>query len=194
MVVCCFVIPTLVPIVLVNETLWNAYFASIFRYVFTLNTTWSVNSFAHMWGMKPYNKNSTAVQNAFVAHFSLGEGWHNYHHVFPWDYKTAELGNYGLNWTKFFIDFFAKIGWAYDLKTVPDELVRNRILKTGDGSHEYSDSHKKHEPDVNRNYINNLEDDQSNDEHNNDLIWGWDDKDIRSQDKCCAVVLNKKER
>lgn len=39
-----------------------------------------------------------------------GEGWHNYHHVFPWDYKTAELGNYRYNITTAFIDFFAKIG------------------------------------------------------------------------------------
>lgn len=41
---------------------------------------------------------------------TLGEGWHNYHHVFPWDYKTAELGNYRYNISTAFIDFFAKIG------------------------------------------------------------------------------------
>lgn len=41
---------------------------------------------------------------------TLGEGWHNYHHVFPWDYKTAELGNYRYNMTTGFIDFFAKLG------------------------------------------------------------------------------------
>lgn len=40
----------------------------------------------------------------------MGEGWHNYHHVFPWDYKTSELGTYYLNWTCALIDFFAKIG------------------------------------------------------------------------------------
>jgi len=40
----------------------------------------------------------------------VGEGWHNYHHVFPWDYKAAELGNYSVNLTTGFIDLFAKIG------------------------------------------------------------------------------------
>lgn len=50
------------------------------------------------------------VQNKFVAIMAYGEGWHNYHHVFPWDYKTAELGDYSLNWTTAFINLFAKIG------------------------------------------------------------------------------------
>lgn len=75
-------------------------------------------------------------ENRGVALFALGEGWHNYHHVFPWDYKTAEFGNYRLNFTTAFIDFFARIGWAYDLKSVSDDMVKKRVLRTGDGSHE----------------------------------------------------------
>ena len=39
-----------------------------------------------------------------VALAALGEGWHNYHHVFPWDYKTAELGDYAVNFTTLVID------------------------------------------------------------------------------------------
>jgi hypothetical protein len=70
-----------------------------------------------------------------VAFFAFGEGWHNYHHTFPWDYKTAELGDYGLNFTTAFIDFFAYIGWAYDLKQPSKELVQRVVEKLGDGSH-----------------------------------------------------------
>lgn len=66
---------------------------------------------------------------------AFGEGWHNYHHVFPWDYKTAELGTYTANTTTAFIDFFAKIGWAYDLKTVSTDTIQKRTKRTGDGSH-----------------------------------------------------------
>lgn len=65
-------------------------------------------------------------QNPSVAIFAFGEGWHNYHHVFPWDYKTAELGDYKMNATTAFIDFFAKIGWAYDLKSVSDEVINSK--------------------------------------------------------------------
>jgi len=70
-----------------------------------------------------------------VAVLAFGEGWHNYHHVFPWDYKTAELGSYAKNFTALVIDFFAWTGLAYDLRTVPKDVVRNRMKRTGDGSH-----------------------------------------------------------
>ena len=36
-----------------------------------------------------------------VALLSLGEGWHDYHHLFPWDYAAAapekKIGNFGTN-------------------------------------------------------------------------------------------------
>ena len=50
-VLMCFVMPTLVPWYFWSESLSNAYFvAVILRYVFGLNSTWLVNSAAHMWG------------------------------------------------------------------------------------------------------------------------------------------------
>lgn len=54
-----------------------------------------------------------------VAIAALGEGWHNYHHVFPWDYKTGELGSYMFNLTTLLIDLMAKIGWARERKCTP---------------------------------------------------------------------------
>ena len=70
-----------------------------------------------------------------VSFITLGIGWHKYHHTFPWDYKIGELGHHRLNWTKAFIDFFAYIGWAYDLKQPSKELVKRVVEKLGDGSH-----------------------------------------------------------
>lgn len=137
MPVFCFVLPTAVPVVCWNETWSNAYFIpTILRYVFTLNATWLVNSAAHLFGNKPYDRFINPAENRGVALTAFGEGWHNYHHVFPWDYKTAELGDYGFNLTTAFIDFFAKIGLAYDLKIVPRDIVQKRVARTGDGSHE----------------------------------------------------------
>lgn len=76
--------------------------------------------------------------NRLVALLSIGEGFHNYHHVFPWDYKTAELGGSFNNWTTVIIDWCYKIGWVYDRKTVNETLILNRVKRTGDGSHHYS--------------------------------------------------------
>lgn len=51
-----------------------------------------------------------------------------------WDYKAAELGDYKLNVTTFWIDLFAKIGWAYDLKQPSHDLIRKTIEKHGESS------------------------------------------------------------
>jgi stearoyl-CoA desaturase (Delta-9 desaturase) len=52
----CFVIPTLFPVYMWNETWKNSWFSSLLRYAVTLNVTWMVNSVAHLWGSKPYDK------------------------------------------------------------------------------------------------------------------------------------------
>ena len=53
-------------------------------------------------------------------------------HVFPWDYKTTEFGFQKMSLTTAFINFFAKLGWAYDMKTVSEEIIKMRVKRTGD--------------------------------------------------------------
>ena len=65
----------------------------------------------------------------------MGEAWHNYHHVFPWDYKAAELGNFRVNQTAAVIDFFALLGWVTDRKEASPELIKAVSKNRGDGSH-----------------------------------------------------------
>ncbi len=58
----CFIVPTIVPMYLWGESFKCAFFvAALFRYTFTLNATWLVNSAAHMWGDRPYDKYVTSV-------------------------------------------------------------------------------------------------------------------------------------
>ena len=129
----CFVMPTVVPVFLWNESWINAYFVpAILRYIVTLHVTWLVNSIAHMWGWKPYDKRINPVENLFVSIGALGEGFHNYHHTFPQDYATSEFGAVYFNFTKGFIDFMSRIGQAYDLKKVSKEMVMDRRKRTGD--------------------------------------------------------------
>ncbi|EDW16357.1 acyl-CoA Delta-9 desaturase [Drosophila mojavensis] len=132
----CFILPTVAPMYFWGESFVNAWFvATMFRWCFILNVTWLVNSAAHKFGGRPYDRFINPSENISVAMLAFGEGWHNYHHVFPWDYKTAEFGKYSLNLTTAFIDFFAKIGWAYDLKSVSPDIIKKRVKRTGDGTH-----------------------------------------------------------
>nr|AAL99291.1 stearoyl-CoA desaturase [Chanos chanos] len=134
-VLMCFVVPTVVPCYMWGESLWIAYFIpTLLRYALVLNATWLVNSAAHMWGMRPYDQNVNPRENKFVAFSAIGEGFHNYHHTFPYDYATSEFGS-RLNLTKAFIDFMCYLGQASDCKRVSHETVMARVRRTGDGSH-----------------------------------------------------------
>lgn len=128
-------LPTLILVYYFDET-FNAAFhvGFIIRFNFILHATFLINSYAHAVGSKPYDKSIRPTENRMVSLFTQGEGWHNFHHTFPWDYHAAELGDYRLNITNAYIDFFAKIGWAYDLKTVSKEMIQRRIARSGDGS------------------------------------------------------------
>ena len=130
----CFILPTLIPWYFWDEDLWKAYFVcGMLRYALSLHFTWCVNSVAHMLGNKPYDRFINPVENFLVTFITFGEGFHNFHHTFPHDYSTSELGM-RLNVTTMLIDFMALIGQVYDRKKMSDDLVKRRILKTGDGT------------------------------------------------------------
>ncbi|XP_012502599.1 PREDICTED: stearoyl-CoA desaturase 5 [Propithecus coquereli] len=133
-VLMCFVVPTLVPWYTWGESLWNSYFlASILRYAVSLNVTWLVNSAAHMYGNRPYDRNISPRQNPLVTLGAIGEGFHNYHHTFPFDYSASEFG-LNFNPTTWFIDFMCWLGLATDRKQVTKPMIEARKARTGDGS------------------------------------------------------------
>lgn len=119
-----------------NESFNNAWHVNFFRYMISIHLCFLVNSLTHCLGIgyRPYDRSIRANQSPLVSFFVLGEGFHNYHHVFPWDYKTSEHGNEILNLTTVFINACAKIGWAYDLRTVNSDMVKARMMRTGDGT------------------------------------------------------------
>nr|XP_039265588.1 stearoyl-CoA desaturase 5-like [Styela clava]XP_039265590.1 stearoyl-CoA desaturase 5-like [Styela clava] len=131
---CCFIIPSIIPWYFWGETLWNGYCMSVLRYCCVLNITWTVNSFAHLFGDRPYDRTIHPAENYFVSLAAIGEGFHNYHHTFPSDYSTSEYG-YRLNPTTAFIDLMAFIGQAYDRKSTTKNAIQSRMKRTG----KYSD-------------------------------------------------------
>jgi stearoyl-CoA desaturase (delta-9 desaturase) len=132
----CFIVPSVVPM-LWGESAFVAYFtAGLLRYCISLNMTWCVNSVAHMWGFRPYDAKINPRQNYLTSFGAFGEGWHNYHHSFPYDYRASEFP-YTLNPTTLFIDVFTWIGWVYDRKIVSQEIIDKKKLKSGEHSHHH---------------------------------------------------------
>lgn len=60
-------------------------------------------------------------------------------------------------------------------------MIRKRVLRTGDGTHRYSKL--KSTADKLNMYINSEDLDE-------EVVWGWDDKDMRSEDRSDAKIIN----
>ncbi|CAB3251286.1 unnamed protein product [Arctia plantaginis] len=128
-----FVLPPMVGIILWEEN-WKCAVAWLvfMRCLFVLHGSLTVNSIAHAYGYTPYNKNILPKQNKLIAAITNGEGWHNYHHTFPFDYKAAEFCDY-FNISAAVIRLWARMGWAYDLKETTPEMVKAVCHRLGEG-------------------------------------------------------------
>jgi len=126
-----FIIPTIIPHLFWGEDLTTAYFVAVIRYIAVLHFTWLVNSAAHLFGMKPYDKFIGPAENKLVSMLAMGEGYHNYHHTFPYDYSTSEWG-LKINTTTGFIHLMAWLGLAHSLRSPSKDTVYNRAVRTGD--------------------------------------------------------------
>lgn len=113
----CFVFPGLV-CMLWGDNFWNGYWtAGALRYICVLHFTWLVNSAAHFFGDRPYDPSIWSAENPAVALVSMGEGWHNWHHKYPFDYAASEYGvTTQFNPTKLFIDTCCALGLASERK------------------------------------------------------------------------------
>ena len=70
-------------------------------------------------------------------------GYHNYHHHFPFDYKTAENYWSGPNVTTLFIDTCAIFGLAWNLKTASSSMVELALKKNSKVVNEQFDDNLK---------------------------------------------------
>jgi stearoyl-CoA desaturase (delta-9 desaturase) len=92
--------------------------AGLVRLVISHHVTFFINSLAHMFGTQPYTDENTARDNPWLAFVTWGEGYHNYHHIFQYDYRN------GVKWwqfdpTKWLILGLSKVGLTYNLKRIP---------------------------------------------------------------------------
>jgi len=99
----------------------------VLRYVWVLHCTWLVNSAAHLWGERPYDPKSNPAENPLVAIASIGEGWHNWHHKYPFDYAASEYGvDRQFNPTKMVIDAAAAVGLVTERKRATGMWAREK--------------------------------------------------------------------
>ena len=93
---------------------WGGLFvAGFLRVGIMLQTTFCINSLAHLVGSRRYDKQSSARDSTLTALITFGEGYHNFHHRFPFDYRN------GVRW------------WHYDpSKWLIWTMARLRLIST----------------------------------------------------------------
>ncbi|XP_054159352.1 acyl-CoA desaturase 1-like [Oppia nitens] len=132
-IVFCFILPAVIPLIW-SEDLLTAFVSCVgIRAVVVLHHMWTVNSIAHIFGDRYYDKRLRPTENKLVVYMSMGEGSHNYHHAFPWDYTTSYYKWYeSYNLATLVIVISSLVGLAYDLKKPNKETIRNYVEKKGD--------------------------------------------------------------
>ena len=111
--------------------LWNGWagalgaflIGGVARVVVVQHITFLINSACHTMGRQPYSKKCTARDSLFLAFFTLGEGYHNYHHEFQHDYRNG-VKPWQWDPTKWIIWTLSKLGLAQNLRRVPTEKIR----------------------------------------------------------------------
>ena len=116
-VVVSFILPSLLGF------LWNGWrgalgaflIAGVARVVALQHCTFLINSACHTIGRQPYSKKCSARDSLFLALFTFGEGYHNYHHEFQHDYRNG-VKPWQFDPTKWVIWTFSKLGLAQNLR------------------------------------------------------------------------------
>ena len=96
--------------------------AGLLRLVISHHFTFFINSWAHISGSQPYTDENTARNNPLMALFTWGEGYHNFHHIFQYDYRN------GVKWwqydpTKWLIYGLSQLGLARKLRRIPRFII-----------------------------------------------------------------------
>lgn len=92
------------------------------RMVVVMHSAFFINSYAHMFGSRKFDDSISARDNWLGVFLTNGEGYHNFHHKFPSDYRN------GIRWydwdpSKWVIFALSKLGAAWDLKRTPESLI-----------------------------------------------------------------------
>ncbi len=89
----------------------------LIRMVLGHHTTFLINSAAHTFGTKPASSSISARDCWWLSFFSFGEGYHNYHHAHPSDYRNG-VAWYHCDITKWVISALSVPGWTWNLRRI----------------------------------------------------------------------------
>lgn len=101
---------------------WGFFLSTVTLY----HATYSVNSFAHLFGSRRYATADDSRNNLLVALLTLVEGWHNHHH-YPSSVRQ------GFFWWEVDLSYYLlvgleRMGFVWDLRPVPLHALRRELI------------------------------------------------------------------
>jgi stearoyl-CoA desaturase (delta-9 desaturase) len=110
--------------------------SGVARVVVLQHCTFCINSLCHYLGHRPYSSKCSARDSWLMAIVTFGEGYHNYHHEFQYDYRNG-VKPWQFDPTKWLIWTLSKFGLVSKLRRVSREKIllaelaeAQRLLKT----------------------------------------------------------------
>jgi stearoyl-CoA desaturase (Delta-9 desaturase) len=94
----------------------------VLRIVVSHHGTFFINSLCHMVGTRPYSREHSARDSPIMAVLAFGEGYHNYHHSFPFDYRNG-VKVWHFDPAKWMIWTLSRLGLASDLRRAPEAAI-----------------------------------------------------------------------
>ncbi len=118
--------------------------AGFLRLVVTHHTTFFINSLAHIIGSKPWFGGNTARDNFILALLTFGEGYHNFHHAHPADYRNG-IRFWQWDPSKWLIRGLSFFGLTRNLKTVSaTRIVRMKLRQDAPIARHSQSGHSEH--------------------------------------------------
>ncbi len=84
--------------------------------------TFCINSLCHLIGKKRYETGDDSKNSFVLSMVTLGEGWHNNHHRFPFA-ESQGIFWWEIDITHYILKVFSWVGLVWDIQSHPRELI-----------------------------------------------------------------------
>ena len=125
-----FILPTIIGF-LYERPIGGLIWGGVLRVTLVHHFTFFINSFCHYIGEKNYDISTSARDSWIMALLTFGEGYHNYHHKFQWDYRNG-IKWYNFDPSKWIIKFMSIFNIAYELRKAPNYKIMLAKIETID--------------------------------------------------------------
>jgi len=123
-----FILPVLIGC-LYNRPIGGLLWGGVLRVTLVHHFTFFINSLCHFIGKRNYEMNTSARDSWLIALVTFGEGYHNFHHKFQWDYRNG-ISWYSFDPSKWIIKLLSIFKLTFSLRRAPEHSIFKAKIAT----------------------------------------------------------------